>query len=241
MIKKELDLNNLRKLCNEISKLKITHKYQCIIVSSGAIISGSEFLNIYPSSIPEKQASASVGQLLLLKEYSHFFAYNNIQIGQILLTKDFVEDDTKQQNVINTITKLLELNVIPIINENDSVAIDEIQFGDNDILASMVAKLLKVDLFVMLSDIDGVYDKNPVSNETANLIPLINSINDKQILEASSEQDSRGKGGIKSKLIAARYCMEHNIETILANGRSTSSIYEIISSKKQCTVFKKSL
>lgn len=234
----KLDLNNLRRLCNEISKLKVTHKFQCIIVSSGSIISGAEYLSLNPSTIQEKQASASVGQLLLLKEYSQFFGYNNINVGQILLTKDFVEKDTKLNNVKNTISKLLDLNVIPIINENDSVATDEIQFGDNDILASIVAKLLNVDIFLMLSDIDGVYDKNPISNENPKLIPKIENISQKDIDEASTEQDVKGKGGIKSKLIAAKYCIDNNIETILANGRSSSSIYEIISSKRNCTVFK---
>ena len=234
----KLDLNNLRKLSNEISKLKITHKYQCIIVSSGAIISGSEYLGLNPTSIPEKQASASVGQLLLLKEYSHFFSYNNVQIGQILLTKDFIESNIKQDNVKNTISKLLDLNIVPIINENDSVATDEIQFGDNDILASIVAKLLNVDIFLMLSDINGVYDKNPTSHENSQLIPEISEITQEEINNASSQLDAKGKGGLKSKLIAAKFCMDNSIETILANGRSSTSIYEIISKKNNCTVFK---
>ncbi len=234
----KLDLNNLRKLSNEISKLKITHKYQCIVVSSGSIISGSEALSVFPNSIPEKQASASIGQLLLLKEYSQFFGYNNIKIGQILLTKDFISNQTKQENVKNTILKLLDFNTIPIINENDSVATDEIQFGDNDILASIVAKFMNVDTFLILSDIDGVYDKNPLTNHDAKLIPQINNISQHDIDSALTQQDSKGKGGLKSKLMAAKYCMDNSIETIIANGRSNSSLYEIISSKKNCTVFK---
>ncbi len=231
----KLDLNNLRRLVNDVSDLIFNYDMQCILVSSGSIICGSEALCITPYSIPEQQASASIGQLLLMKEYNHFFSHNMLKSGQILLTKDFIDDIEKKNNVKNTISKLLDFNIVPIINENDSVATDEIKFGDNDILASMVATLMDIDLFVILSDIDGIYDQNPNSFSNAKLLKQINNITNEDIEKASDSHDIRGKGGLKSKLMAAKLCMENGIDTIIANGRSTTKLSDTIKSKENCT------
>ena len=232
----KLDLNNLRRLTQQIANLKHQNT-ECIIVSSGSITSGSEALNITPISIPEKQAAASIGQPLLLHEYHQFFTQNNIQIGQILLTKDVLTDDTKKLNVRNTITTLLNHNIIPIINENDSVATDEIQFGDNDILASSVAKILNADLLAILTDADGLYNKNPLTHPDATLIRHLNSVGDDLITNADDALDSNSKGGMKSKLIATQTALNHNIETVIANGRSSLTLSEIIIEKKSGTWF----
>ena len=215
--KNKLDLNNLRRLVCEISYLIKQHELECILVSSGSIISGAEELNITPTTMPEKQASASVGQLLLLNEYHQFFSQNSIKIGQILLTKDIFQDSTKKTNVLNTITALLKHNVMPIINENDTVAVDEIQFGDNDILTSTIAPLLNAELVVFLTDTSGVYDKNPMEHSDAKLIPVINHISDQDINEMPGSLDSKSKGGIKSKLISAKICYDNGIEAGIAN------------------------
>ncbi|RAP29848.1 glutamate 5-kinase [Candidatus Marinamargulisbacteria bacterium SCGC AG-343-D04] len=228
----KLDLNNLRTIVDGVSYLYHKKNIECILVSSGAITCGSEVLNISPKTIPQKQAAASIGQLLLLKEYGQFFGVNGINIGQILLTKDILDHGEKYKNAKNTINTLLKNTVIPIINENDSVAIDEIKFGDNDLLSSYVATLMEANLLVILTDQDGVYDKNPHQHSNARLLTLLHDIPSDMIDRASDALDSKGKGGIKSKLMAAKYCLEHNIPTIVANGKDSSILKKIINDKK---------
>ncbi len=232
----KLDLNNLRRLVNEISSLH-AEGVECILVSSGSITCGSEILNIQPKSMPQKQASASVGQLLLLREYQQFFTHNNLHIGQILLTQDVLNNDIKQINVTNTINTLLSHNIIPIINENDSVSTDEIQFGDNDILASIVARICDVDLLAILTDEDGVYDKNPQTNSDASFIFELSHISDDMINDASEALSSSSKGGMKSKLIASRAALECGIPTVIANGRHRLPLKDILFEKKGGTWF----
>ncbi len=227
----KLDLNNLRSLVDQISLLKQQHNLEIILVTSGSITCGAESLLISPNTIPEKQAAASIGQLLLLKEYQQFFALNKFKIGQILLTRDVTNSEEKQQNVKNTISKLLDFSIIPIINENDSVITDEIQFGDNDILSCIVAKLMKVDALILLTDIDGIYDLNPHKHKDATLLSNISSISDEMIDNASDALDSKGRGGVKSKLIAAKDCLVHKIPTIIANGKRDNILLDIYNKK----------
>ena len=232
----QLDLNNLRRLTAEISDLIHNHHLNCIIVSSGAIVSGSETLLLSPTTIPEKQAAASVGQILLLKEYHQFFSQHGIPIGQILLTKDVTDHDEKRHNVTNTLENLLAKKIVPIINENDSVATDEIQFGDNDILTSIVAQLIPIDLVVFLTDTEGVYDKDPTKHQDASLISQLTSISDDLIDQTLDAYDAKGKGGMKSKLIAAKTCHEHGIPVVIAHGRHPSlSLDDIIMNQKSGT------
>ena len=234
----KLDLNNLRRLVDQISYLVKTDNIECIIVSSGSITSGSEMLNTAPKTIPEKQAAASVGQLLLMNEYYQFFSKNSLKIGQILLTKDVMTDMSKQNHVKNTILTLLKKGIVPIINENDSVATDEIQFGDNDILASIIAPIISVDLVVFLTDADGLFDKDPLTDKDAKLFSSVTHITDQTILEAPDSQNSSSKGGIKSKLIAVKSCIEQGIESGIANGRHELTLKEIIFNRKSGTWFK---
>ena len=232
----QLDLNNLRRLINDIAFLIQNYQLKCIIVSSGAIVSGSEALAITPNSIPEKQAAASIGQILLLKEYHQFFAHHGIHIGQILLTKDITDHVEKRNNVKNTLENLLNKNIVPIINENDSVAIDEIQFGDNDLLASIVAQVIPIDLVVFLTDTEGVFDKDPLQHTDAELIRELNIISDTMINTTLDAYNPKGKGGMKSKLIAAKTCQTHNIPAVIAHGRHPSlSLKDIIIDKKSGT------
>ncbi|RAP27365.1 glutamate 5-kinase [Candidatus Marinamargulisbacteria bacterium SCGC AG-333-B06] len=215
----QLDLNNLRRLTAEISALIHNHHLNCIIVSSGAIVSGSEALLLSPKTIPEKQAAASVGQILLLKEYHQFFSQQGIPIGQMLLTKDITDHAEKRHNVTNTLENLLAKNIVPIINENDSVATDEIQFGDNDILTSIVAQLIPIDLVVFLTDTEGLYDKDPIQHTDASLLSHLTTISDTLIDQTLDAYDTKSKGGMKSKLIAAKTCHEHGIPVVIAHGR----------------------
>lgn len=236
----ELDLNNMRRLCDQISEIEHSGAYKCLLVSSGSIVAGSQLLRISPKTLPEKQAAASVGQPLLLKEYSHFFSDNAISVGQILLTKDIVLDPEKKQHAYNTITTLLSHSIIPIINENDSVATDEIQFGDNDILASIVAKMMSVQLVAILTDTDGIYTKNPHQYRDATHIPSLTSISNRMIEDATDAEDSRGRGGLKSKLMCAKHCLDDNIETVITHGRHTSlSLAHILATQCAGTWFKK--
>lgn len=228
----KLDLNNLRMLVEGVSYLINQKHCECIVVSSGSITCGSEALGIEALSISEKQAAASIGQPLLIKEYEQFFSINGLKIGQILLTKDIETHKEKSSNAKNTMETLLGKKVVPVINENDTVAIDEIQFGDNDILSSYVASLMNADALIMLTDQDGIYDQNPMLSDKAKLIETLNIIPEKMLNDASDALDSRGRGGIKSKLLAAKYCLDHDITAIVANGKNEGILKSIINNKK---------
>jgi len=234
--KGKLDLNNLRQLSTQLSE--INNMYNVILVSSGSIISGAELLDIIPETIPEKQAAAALGQILLMKEYSQFFEQNKHRVAQILLTKDSFFDDLKKTNVRNTIEMLFKKNIIPIINENDTVATDEIQFGDNDILSSHVAILMKAKKYIILTDQDGIYTNNPEHDKNASLIPELNYISDEMISKAPSTLDTKGKGGIKSKLMAAQFALDKKIITFIANGRDHGIIMKILNDEKVGTCIK---
>ena len=232
----KLDLNNLRQLSRQISKA--AELYDVIVVSSGSIICGAEILNIIPKSIPEKQAAAAIGQILLMKEYTQFFEQNNKKVAQILLTKDSFIDQTKQSNVKNTISTLLDNEIIPVINENDTVATDEIQFGDNDILSSEVANLMKAQYYIILTDQDGVFTDNPETSNKAKLIETLTEVSDEMINNAPTILDGKEKGGIKSKLMAAKYAQINGILTFIANGRDQSIINKILNNEKVGTCIK---
>ncbi len=234
----KLDLNNLRQLCFQVTALCDKGDYEFILVTSGSIICGSESLNINVQTIPEKQAAAALGQILLMKEYYQFFEQRNHKAAQILLTKDGLNNKEKQLNIINTIQTLLKQNVIPIINENDTVATDEIQFGDNDMLSCYVAELVKADYFIILTDQDGIYTENPTVSKTAKLIPTLTDISDSMIDKAPSTVDTKGKGGIKSKLMAAQFALSKNIPMHIANGFDTTIISDILNKQKVGTCIK---
>lgn len=229
----KLDLNNLRNLCNQIAIIK-QKGISVIIVTSGSIVCGAERLQLKPLSIQEKQASASVGQNLLLNEYNKFLEMKGIAVGQILLTKDGLENKNRVENAKNTIYKLLELGAIPIINENDTIAVEEIRFGDNDMLSAMVAVLVNADKLLMLTDIDGLYDKNPNLDKSAKLIETVKNIDQKIEKIAGDAVSYKGTGGMVTKIQAAKLATENGIETIIANGRTENIITNIIFGKQKC-------
>lgn len=229
-----LDLNNLRNLIYQLCDVYDQGHYDFVVVSSGAIACGAERMGIQPVSIPEKQAAASVGQSLLMQDYVRFFGLRGRPVGQILLTKDELENSIIKTNAINTLSHLLASGVVPVVNENDSIATNEIgpKFGDNDELSSVVARLINAERLILLSDIDGVFTDNPKENPNATLIPLLDGISDETLTVARDIAGGRSRGGMASKLAAARDASLAGIEVHIANGRSPNVI-EMIQSGKQ--------
>lgn len=233
-----LDKVNMRRFVNEVSSL-IKRGMEVIIVTSGAIAAGLENLNIKkkPEDITLLQAAASIGQVELMRLYSNLFLTSGLKIGQILLTH---EDTTRRKqylNIKNTIKKLIGLNIVPVINENDSVAVDEIKFGDNDELAALVAILAESDILIILTDIDGMYDKNPRIYNDAKLISYIDKINEDIEKAAGGIGSTYGIGGMESKIKAAKICSFSGIKTIIANSRRKNILNKIIAGEDVGTFF----
>jgi glutamate 5-kinase len=233
-----LDMENLQKFTGEVSKIT-DNKLELIIVTSGAIAAGLKYLNI--SEKPKKysvlQAVAAVGQHDLMRVYSSFFFKNNKKVAQILVTREDTSRRELYLNIKNTIMSLLELGVIPIINENDSVALDEIKFGDNDTLAAMVASLVEADLLIILSDIDGLYNKNPQIDKDAELIPVVDKINDDIEKIAGGIGSSYGSGGMITKIRSAKICSFSGIPMVIANSREPDVLGRVIGGENIGTFF----
>ncbi len=234
---RQLDLNIMRQLVSDISDVLKQGKHRVVLVSSGAITCGAQAMGITPESIPDKQASASVGQFLLMKHYAQFFAEFGFQVGQILLTKDGLDHPGRRLNAYNTLDTLLNRGIVPIINENDSVSIDEIQFGDNDQLSSQVACLIQADLLMMLSDIDGLYDKDPREHADAQKIQEVPKITDAIKALAAPHSRKNSKGGMPSKLLAAEIATAQGIPTIIAAGRTPHIVSDLIKGESKGTRF----
>lgn len=233
-----LDKVSVKRFVNEVSSL-IKRGMEVIIVTSGAIAAGLENLNIKkkPEDITLLQAAASIGQVELMRLYSNLFLTSGLKIGQILLTH---EDTTRREqylNIKNTIKNLIGLNIVPVINENDSVAVDEIKFGDNDQLAALVAILAESDILIILTDIDGMYDKNPRIYSDAKLISYIDKINEDIEKAAGGIGSTYGIGGMESKIKAAKICSFSGIKTIIANSRRKNILNKIIAGEDVGTFF----
>ena len=223
--------------------------FEIILVSSGAIAVGAHKLRIEesPRELRLKQAAAAIGQCELMYLYDKFFSEYGKIVAQILLTGQDVDRPNVKQNLINTFNSLLELGVIPIVNENDSVGHEEIEthkegktvFGDNDILSAVVAVLCDADKLILLSDIDGFYDSDPAKNPKARLIREVRAIDDKVRGGAGGAGSSRGTGGMLTKLQAAELAMENGIDMIITNGKNLDTLYDIASGKPVGTLFKR--
>lgn len=224
-----LDLNSMRNLTYQIAQF--ADQTDFILISSGAITCGSEKLKVQVHSIPEKQAAASIGQILLLKEYQEFFSHKGKTIGQLLLTKDGINNPIRKLNILNTIASLHEKGVIPIINENDSVCTEEIEenFGDNDLLSSEIALIFKSDIHIILTDIDGLYSEPPGKSNNGTLIPLLHEITPELLKISDGPRSHTSRGGMYTKLKAAQTLLDRNITTIIANGRKENVLGKILS------------
>ena len=234
-----LNIKRVEEICKVISDIKNAGN-QVIMVSSGAIGMGVGKLNLTkkPSDIPTKQAAAAVGQCELMYAYDRMFSGYSHTIAQILITKDDFSHEDRHQNFINTLEKLLEFNVLPIINENDTIATSEIKVGDNDTLSSYVAKSVHADILIIMSDIDGLYTANPSTHKDATLISEVTSLTDDIIALGEGAGSELGTGGMKTKLDAAKICMESNCEMVIINGKNPNLLYDVLEGKQVGTRFK---
>lgn len=235
-----LNIRRIEELCKVLSDLK-NAGHQIILVSSGAIGMGVGKLSLSkrPEDIPTKQAAASVGQCELMYTYDKIFTEYNHTVAQILITSPDIEDPKRKQNFHNTLERLLELGALPIINENDTVSTDEIEIGDNDTLSAIVTANINADLLVLLSDIDGLYDKDPHKCSDAKLINEVNEITEDILKLGGGKGSSLGTGGMATKLKAAMIATEAGCEMVIANGANPSKLYDIVEGKPVGTKFKK--
>lgn len=220
--------------------LALRDEFEIVLVSSGAIAAAKQYINIKDAGKPieSKQAMAAIGQPLLMRTYNEVLGDLGIQTAQCLMTYRDFEDDASRRNTLNTITELLKYNYLPIINENDTTAVEEILLGDNDRLSALVAVLIHSDLLVLISDIDGLFDKNPHLHDDAKLIPEIRNIEEAKSLV--QERDSGlGTGGMNSKLDAAMLCQKENIETWIVGGGQNNFLVDAFEGKSGFTKFAK--
>lgn len=213
--------------------------HEVILVSSGAIGMGAGKLSLKgkPSDIPTKQAAAAVGQCELMYTYDKLFSEYNHTVAQILLTGSDFKNEERHQNFTNTMMRLLELDVLPVINENDTVATDEISVGDNDTLSALVAESIGADLLVLMSDIDGLYTDDPHKNPEASLIPEIRELTPDVMALGGDAGSSLGTGGMRTKLHAAEICTESGTDMIITNGQNPRILYDIADGKAVGTRF----
>ncbi len=214
--------------------------HEVILVSSGAIGLGMGKLGMVerPKDTPGKQACAAVGQCELMYLYDDLFSNYSITVAQMLLTKYILLED-RRQNVENALERLLRLGVIPVVNENDTVAIDELELevGENDSLAAVVATLANADLLIIMSDIDGLYDCDPKKAEDARLIPVVHEINEEIRGLAGGAGSKFGTGGMKTKIHAVELAYEAGIDVVLMNGKRPRKLYELFEDKQVGTLF----
>ncbi len=233
-----INLRRIDSLVKVLSDIKNSGR-QIILVTSGAVAAGVGKLGLRerPSDTPGKQAAAAVGQSELMYLYDKGFGEYNHSVGQVLLTYDSVEHSTRRTNIHNTLGRLLDMGVIPIVNENDTVSTEELAFGDNDNLSAEVAILTDADALVVFSDIDGLFTGNPTDDPCATLIPLVSKIDaDVQNL-AGGAGSNRGTGGMQTKLGAAQKAGSHGIPMAILNGNNPHNLYDLLEGKEVGTRF----
>ncbi|NLK89882.1 MAG: glutamate 5-kinase [Clostridiaceae bacterium] len=237
------NLINMEHLCRSIAN-QMNQGREIILVSSGAIGVGVGRLRLAkkPKTIREKQAVAAVGQCELMSMYSRLMAEHNYTVAQILLTRDDIDEKITRQNICNTFEALIEKEIIPIVNENDTVSTREIYhngtFGDNDTLSAIVAALINADLLIILSDIDGLYTRDPRTSTDARLITTVDRIDRTIVDSAGGEGSLRGTGGMRSKISAARIAVDSGLETVIANGSIPQIIDDILDGQEKGTYFR---
>ena len=233
-----LNIRRVEELCKVISDIK-NAGHEVILVSSGAIGMGVGKLGLRsrPTDIPTKQAAAAVGQCELMYTYDKLFSEYNHTVAQLLITGDDVKNETRHSNFSNTINRLLELGALPIINENDTVATDEIVIGDNDTLAAIVAKSIDADKLILLSDIDGLYTADPHKDPDAKLLSFVSEISDEIRALGGGSAGSQGTGGMATKLHAAEICLDAGCDMIITNGKRPNDLYDILEGNPVGTTF----
>ena len=233
-----LRLDRIERLAKEFGRVQAQNR-QLVLVSSGAIVAGISHLalNSYPQEVPLQQAAAAVGQSRLMRAYEMAFEESGHKIAQILLTHQDLADRRRFLNARHTLTTLLKLGVIPIINENDTVSIEEIRFGDNDTLAGQIAHLVDADLLVILSDVNGLYEEDPHLNPSAKLIPMVPTIT-KQIENlAGASRTKSSRGGMVTKIQAAKQADRFGVPTLLLNGETPNALAQALEGNSSGTFF----
>lgn len=234
----ELDLVKMEKFVRILTDLHNQGK-EIVIVSSGAIAVGRKALGLVgkPEERSLKQACAAVGQIRLMTVYQKLFSEYNQGTAQVLMTKITIANDTSRHNAQNTFRELLKLGIIPIVNENDTVATDEIDFGDNDYLSAIVSAIVGADLLVLLSDIDGLYTDDPNCNPEAKLIPLVEQITDEMLGMAKGPSSDVGTGGMSSKVEAAGIANDAGADMVVLNGDNMEHITKLFAGEEIGTLF----
>ena len=235
-----LNVRRVEELCKIMSDIK-NAGHQVILVSSGAIGMGVGKLGLRqrPSDIPTKQAAAAVGQCELMYTYDKLFSEYHHTVAQLLITGADTANEQRHRNFTNTLDRLLELDALPIINENDTVATDEIVIGDNDTLAAIVAQSVHADLLILLSDIDGLYTADPHKDPNAVRLPRITAIDDNIRALAGVSSTRQGTGGMVTKLHAAEICLSCGCTMVIANGSRPANLYDILDGRDIGTTFVK--
>ena len=233
-----LNIRRVASLCQVISDIK-NAGHEVILVSSGAIGMGVGKLGLRqrPKDMPTKQAAAAVGQCELMYIYDKLFGDYHHTVAQLLITGEDVANETRHRNFSNTLNRLLELGALPILNENDTVATEEIVIGDNDTLAAIVAKSVGAQLLVLLSDIDGLYTADPRVDTTAKLIPTVERLDERVKALAGATGSDQGTGGMITKLQAAEICMNCGCDMVIANGNEPNNLYAILDGAEVGTRF----
>ena len=234
----DLNFMKIEQLIRVISDLRGEGR-EVVLVSSGAIAAGRQALGCQkPETVAEKQAYAAVGQARLMMVYQKIFSEYNQTAAQVLMTKNTIVDNVSRENAHNTFEELLKLGVVPIVNENDTVATYEIKFGDNDRLSAIVSALIGADLLILLSDIDGLYSDDPKRNPDAAFIEQVDEISDELLSMGKATTGSDvGTGGMGAKLYAARIAADSGADMVIANGDNVECIWDILAGKQCGTLF----
>ena len=233
-----LNIRLVEQLCKVVSDIK-NAGHEVILVSSGAIGMGVGKLGLHtrPSDIPTKQAAAAVGQCALMYTYDKLFSEYNHTVAQLLITGEDVASQNRHTNFSNTLNRLLELEALPIINENDTVATDEIVIGDHDTLAAIVAESGGADKLILLSDIDGLYTADPHKDPNAKLLDFVSEITDEIRALGGGSAGSQGTGGMATKLRAAEICLSAGCDMVITNGKRPDDLYAILEGRSVGTTF----
>lgn len=233
-----LNLRKLDLLARVLSDLN-NAGHEVVLVSSGAIAAGCGKMQLHhrPKELKEKQAMAAIGQCELMYIYDQMFAQYSRKVAQLLLTKRDLEEEQLKENALNTLQVLLSYGTIPIINENDSIATEEIVYGDNDTLSAITAQLIQADLLVLLSDIEGLYDQDPSKNPNAKKIDVVDTIDEHVMAMAGDSNSNVGTGGMITKLHAAQIATSAGCNMVIANGEDPNILYDLVEEKNRGTLF----
>lgn len=233
-----IDSEYLLSLADQVSRLR-TSGDRAVIVTSGAIAAGIDALGLgaRPSDMPTLQATAAVGQVRLLDAYRDAFEPYSIEVGQVLVTRHDVGHRQQYLNACHTLERLLDLDVVPVVNENDTTAVEEIRFGDNDYLAALVGMMVHADLVILLTDIEGLYSADPRTDEEAHLVELVDNLTDEHVAAAGGAGTAVGSGGMATKLEAARALLKAGIPMVVCDGQRADVILDAVGGNPVGTLF----